>query len=77
MFVNYEDEKRPISALELIVQNAHVELIMHPRVIDLVNKKWNCFAQGIFFQQFLGTLFYLLIFLLTTILDHSRLEKVN
>lgn len=72
-----KDERTTISALELIVQNAHVELITHPRVIDLVNKKWNCFAQRIFFQQFIGTLFYLLVFLITTILDHSRMGKVS
>jgi len=72
-----QDEDRPISALELIVQNAHVELITHPRVIDLVDRKWNCFAQRIFFRQFMATLFYLIIFLMTTILGHSRIEKVR
>ncbi len=72
-----QDEDRPISALELIVQNSHVELITHPRVIDLVDRKWNCFAERIFFQQFMATLVYLIIFLLTTILGHSRIEKVR
>ncbi len=72
-----KDEDRPISAIELIVQNSHVELITHPRVIDLVNKKWNCFAQRIFFRQFMATLVYLIIFLITTILDHSRMKKVR
>jgi hypothetical protein len=66
-----------IGALEIVVQNAHVELIMHPRLIDLVNKKWERFARRIFFNRFLVTLSYLLIFLLTTILDQSRTETVE
>ncbi|CAF1171543.1 unnamed protein product [Rotaria sp. Silwood1] len=64
----------PPCALELIVQNAHVELIMHPRMIDLINKKWERFARRIFFNRFLITLCYMLIFLVTTILDQTRTE---
>ncbi|CAF1042683.1 unnamed protein product [Rotaria sordida] len=67
----------PVGALELIVQNAHVELVMHPRMIDLVNKKWERFARRIFFNRFLITLSYLLIFLITTILDQTRTETTE
>ena len=55
---------------------AHVELIMHPRMVDLVDKKWERFARRIFFHRFLVTLSYLLIFLVTTILDQARTETV-
>jgi hypothetical protein len=59
------------------VKNAHVELIMHPRMVDLVAKKWERFARRIFFTRFLITLSYLSIFLLTTILDQTRIETVD
>ncbi|CAF4148788.1 unnamed protein product, partial [Rotaria magnacalcarata] len=72
-----DDDDKPVGALEIIVQNAHVELIMHPRLIDLVNKKWERFARRIFFRRFLVTLLYLLTFLLTTILDQSRVETLK
>ncbi|UJR21723.1 hypothetical protein I4U23_024800 [Adineta vaga] len=69
-----DDQQNPVGALEIIVQNAHVELIMHPRMIDLVNKKWERFARAIFFSRFLVTFSYLMIFLVTTILDQTRTE---
>jgi len=49
---------------------------MHPRMVDLVSKKWERFARRIFFVRFLGTLAYLFIFLTTTILDQTRTETV-
>lgn len=71
----YEDTSPTV--LELIVQNAQAELIMHPRIVDLVGRKWNCFARRIFFWRFLLTLVYLSIFLITTILDQTRIETVK
>ncbi|CAF1556272.1 unnamed protein product [Rotaria magnacalcarata] len=74
----HEDSiESPVSALELIVQNAHVELIMHPRMVDLVNKKWERFARRIFFNRFLVTFSYLTVFLITTILDQTRNETIE
>jgi hypothetical protein len=67
----------PPGALELIVQSGQAELIMHPRIIDLVSKKWERFARRIFFRRFLVTLVYLFIFLITTILDQTRTEIVK
>lgn len=58
------------------MQNAHDELIMHPRMIDLVNKKWERFARRIFFYRFMTTFAYMTIFLLTTVLDQTRNETV-
>ncbi len=50
---------------------------MHPRLIDLVDKKWERFARRIFFRRFVITLVYLFIFLITTILDQTRIETVK
>lgn len=72
-----QDNDKPPGALELIVQNSQADLIMHPRIIDLVDKKWNRFARRIFFRRFLSTLIYLCIFLITTILDQTRTEVVK
>ncbi|CAF4193532.1 unnamed protein product, partial [Rotaria sordida] len=58
-----EGRDTPPGALELIVQNAQAELIMHPRIIDLVDRKWECFARRLFFRRFLVTLVYLFIFI--------------
>jgi len=67
-----ENEKP--GALELIMNEAHVELLMHPRLVDLVSTKWDRFAQRIFFQRFLAVMVYLLIFAVTTILRQTREE---
>jgi hypothetical protein len=50
---------------------------MHPRLIDLVHKKWDRFARRIFFNRFLVVFSYLLVFLVTTILDQTRTETVK
>ncbi|CAF1601501.1 unnamed protein product, partial [Didymodactylos carnosus] len=60
-----ENTEPVVSGLELIVKYAHVDLIMHQRVIDLVDRKWDRFARKIFFKRFMTTLSYLIIFLLT------------
>ncbi|CAF3432259.1 unnamed protein product [Rotaria sp. Silwood1] len=81
--LEFQEEKdedntdKAAGALEIIVKYAHVELIMHPRLIDLVNKKWERFARRIFFRRFLITLCYLIVFLGTTILDQSRIETTE
>ncbi len=61
----------------MILQSGQYELIMHPRLIDLVDKKWERFSRRIFFQRFLLTLVYMFIFLITTILEQSRTEIVR
>ncbi|CAF3390913.1 unnamed protein product [Rotaria socialis] len=75
--IQQEGENAPPGALELILKSTQTELIMHPRLIDLVNRKWERFARRIFFRRFLITLTYLLIFLLTTILDQTRTETTQ
>ncbi|CAF2968451.1 unnamed protein product [Rotaria sp. Silwood2] len=75
--LEFQQEDAPPGALELIVQSAHAELIMHPRLIDLVDRKWERFARRYFFRRFLVTLAYLFVFLLTTILDQTRIERIK
>lgn len=60
-----------IGALELIVNEAHLDLLMHPRMIDLVQKKWEAFASTVFFQRFISILLYLAIFTITTIVRQT------
>lgn len=31
-------------ALQHIIENEHVELLMHPRIVELLKKKWHRFA---------------------------------
>lgn len=49
-------------ALELILNEAHLDLLMHPRMIELIKQKWERFASRIFFQRFLVVLVYLCLF---------------
>ena len=70
-----EDGSASPRALELIVNEAHLDLLMHPRVIELVKQKWGRFASRIFFQRFILVLLYLLLFSLTTV--HRQTENVE
>jgi len=56
-----EDSSVP-RALELIVNHAHLSLLMHPRMLELIRQKWERFAARIFFQRFLVVLLYLVLF---------------
>jgi len=67
----------PPEAVPLIIQIAQTELLILPRLLYLVDKKWERFARRIFFRRFLVTLVYLFIFLITTILDQTRTETVK
>ncbi|CAF0946381.1 unnamed protein product, partial [Didymodactylos carnosus] len=72
-----EGKEVEIGGLELIVKHAHVDLIMHPRMIDLIDKKWDRFAGRIFFKRFMITLSYLFVFMLTIIFEQTRTETVE
>lgn len=54
-------------ALELIVKHAHLNLLMHPRVLELIEKKWDKFARRIFWRRFVTSFIYLAIFAVGTI----------
>jgi len=68
-----EDDRR--GALEIIVNMAHLDLLMHPRMVELIKQKWERFASRIFFQRFLFALLYILLFTCATI--HRQSENVN
>ncbi|CAF4384213.1 unnamed protein product, partial [Didymodactylos carnosus] len=72
-----EGKEIEVGGLELIVKHAHVDLIMHPRMIDLIDKKWNRFAGKIFFKRFMMTLGFLLVFMFTIILEQTRVETTE
>eukprot|EP00004_Rigifila_ramosa_P007689 TRINITY_DN1882_c0_g1_i1.p1 TRINITY_DN1882_c0_g1~~TRINITY_DN1882_c0_g1_i1.p1 ORF type:complete len:872 (-),score=247.67 TRINITY_DN1882_c0_g1_i1:13-2559(-) len=59
----------PPGALDIIVDKEHLNLLMHPRVIDLLTKKWNRFGKKIFYFRFLFVMTILGIFLLSSILN--------
>lgn len=59
--------QRGDGALELIVQYAHLNLLMHPRVLELIDKKWDKFASRIFWKRFIISIIYLTIFTVGTI----------
>lgn len=65
------DEKTRPGALELIMNEGNVNLLMHPRMLDLISQKWNKFAQRIFKQRFRTVLIYLVIFTMTTIVRQT------
>jgi len=70
-----EDEASIPRALELIVTSAHLPLLMHPRMLELIKQKWDRFAARIFFQRFLIILLYLVLFTATTI--HRQSENIR
>jgi hypothetical protein len=69
-----EEESNHPRALELIVNEAHLDLLMHPRMIELIKQKWERFASRIFFQRFMVILVYLCLFTATTI--HRQTENI-
>ena len=50
--------------------------LVHPIIVSLIERKWKYFARRILIRRFMLTFIYLLIFLGTTILERTRLEKV-
>lgn len=59
------------SALEIIVQRAHVSLLMSPRVQEILDKKWERFAGRVFATRFILTLLFLSIFTATLVISQS------
>lgn len=58
-------------ALELIMNAGNVDLLMHPRLVELIRQKWDKFAERIFHQRFRAVLLYLAFFLLTTVVRQT------
>lgn len=66
-----DGEKERAGALELLMNAGNVNLIMHPRMLDLVAQKWEKFAARIFHRRFRHVLAYLCLFTLTTIVRQT------
>jgi hypothetical protein len=62
-------------ALELILRYAHLDLLMHPQVLELIEKKWDRFARRIFWKRCILSLAYLVIFTLTTVMRMTTHEQ--
>ena len=74
--LDIQESNRPLSVLEVIIKNNDATLIQ-PIITSLVDKKWTYFAHRILMRRFLVTIVYLLVFLLTTILERTRLDPVG
>lgn len=57
-----EDLKVDDGALELILNGAHYDLLCHPRILDLIERKWITFGKRCLWSRFLNVMFYLLVF---------------
>ncbi|CAF3405371.1 unnamed protein product [Rotaria sp. Silwood2] len=68
-----EGKQRPLSVLEVMIKNNDPKLV-HPIIISLIDKKWKQFAYRILIRRFFLTFFYLLSFLVTTILEQAPSE---
>jgi hypothetical protein len=66
--------KRVEGALQVLVDEAHLDLLMHPFLRDLVTTKWNRFAGRIFFRRFMGWLVYLVLLFALVITRQTREE---
>jgi len=63
-----EDHKAKKSALPIIVKKRFLKLLMLPRVVDLLHKKWKAYAAQYFFRRCCTTLFYVLALTVAVIL---------
>jgi len=71
------DHSATPGALQLIVENEHVELLMLPKIKGLLQKKWDRFIGGMFSQMLLLVLGYLLLFWVATILRTEDYEQFS
>jgi hypothetical protein len=58
-------------ALQWIMEKEQTNLLMHPRIIDLLTKKWNRFAEKEFWRRLIMTLIYLFVFTVTITMRHQ------
>lgn len=67
-------EKKP-SALELIINNYHFDLLENSRIENLIEKKWEGFAKDIVMTRFIAVIFNLIILTAFTIVRESILDQ--
>lgn len=66
LVANKAEEPAYKSCLELIINESHFELLEHPRIKELLNKKWDNFAKQAIWSQLYSVIAYLAIFTLFT-----------
>ena len=59
-------------ALEYLVEHEHLDLISSKHVLDLIEKKWNCFAKDVFRARFARTVLFI-----TSIFFASMLPRLE
>ena len=69
------ESEQPLSVLEVIIKNNDSELV-HPIITSLIDKKWKHFVHRVLIRRFLIAFIYLIIFLITTILEQTRSNLV-
>lgn len=70
-----EVEEKHDGALELILNGSHYELLTHPRIIDLIEKKWITFGRRHLLIRFLHVFLYLMLFTYFTILRQTYFHE--
>lgn len=72
-----EDLKVDDGALELILNGSHFDLLCHPRIIDLIERKWATFGKRCLWARFVNVMFYLLVFTYFTIKRQTIFHEVD
>lgn len=72
----FQNKPDRLSVLDVIIQDNNPALI-NPIIISLVEEKWKSFAERILRQRFFMAFFYLIIFLITTILEQMETSGVS
>jgi len=55
-----DGEKKSKNALNIIVKHKYLKLLMIPRIVDLLHKKWKAYAESFFYRRCLTTGFYII-----------------
>lgn len=75
------DSREAKGALQHIVEKEHVDLLILPRIIDMLQKKWTRFAERNFYNKLYYTMAYLMVLTFAIILsqndDEAHLETLT
>ena len=66
-----EANEKHDGAVELILNNSHYELLTHPRIIDLIEKKWKTCGERELMRRFYKVSLYLLLLTYFTIMRQT------
>lgn len=71
------EEKFYDGAVEIIVVNSHFELLMNPRIIALLDKKWKAFGERHFWRRIVFMIFFIIAFCVFTVVRQDILADCN